>query len=244
MSGFALRCFGVAVALAFSLCALPVRAEVTEAAQLDSRAAYDRGVRLYDLGDFGGAVVEFKRAYELAETPALLFNIAQCHYQLNFLPDALFMYESYLRASPRALNREDVEQRIAELKRRIKPTQIQYQANPEPVSAPHDLLRAPPNRARIAGGITATTIGVVLLATGAALFGRSDMAGNRLTMAPKGAAWDEYFKAIDADRRTSRTSGAVLLSVGLGSIVAGSTVAALAFRTPPRPAAAKSAARF
>ena len=97
---------------------------------------------------------------------------------------------------------------------------------------------------QIAGGITTTALGVILLATGAAQFGRAAMASDRLAMAPPGAMWDGYFKAIERDQQTARTSGAVLLSIGLGSMIVGTTVTVVAYRGNARPAAATKPARF
>jgi tetratricopeptide (TPR) repeat protein len=196
-----------------------------ELAQADSRLAYDRGVRLYDLGDFGGAVVEFKRAYALAETPALLFNIAQCHWQLGAYRDALFLYESYLRAAPHAPNRADVEARIAEIGHKLRSS---------PVSDS-------PNRVRLGVGIGVTAIGVVFVASGAALLGRAAGDDHRLATVPPGAQWNNYSRSIEQDRSTSRVGGAVLLSIGVGALVGGTALCVIAFRTK-HPAA--TAARY
>ncbi len=50
-------------------------APVTPAARQEAAERFDRGVRLFNQGENAGALVEFKRAYELTSDPLLLFNI-------------------------------------------------------------------------------------------------------------------------------------------------------------------------
>ncbi len=76
---------------------------------------YKRGTTLYDLGKYDEAIVEFQQAYELKDDPVLLYNIAQSFRLANKYQDALRFYKTYLRKSPRAPNRDEVETKIADM---------------------------------------------------------------------------------------------------------------------------------
>ncbi len=87
-------------------------------AQADAKAArehYKRGTTLYDLGRYEDAIGEFQQAYEIKDEPVLLYNIAQAYRLSNKFKEALQFYRTYLRRSPRAPNREEVEQKIADM---------------------------------------------------------------------------------------------------------------------------------
>jgi len=73
----------------------------------------------YKLGKFADALAEYSKAYEIFEAPGLLFNIGQCHRNLEQYDKAIFFYEGYLRAIPKAKNRALVEELIGESKTRL-----------------------------------------------------------------------------------------------------------------------------
>lgn len=81
----------------------------------EARAHYSKASRLYQVGEYRQALDEFKAAHLAKPDPAFLFNIAQCHRQLGDLEQAVVMYKRYLGASPKAVNRSEVERRVAEL---------------------------------------------------------------------------------------------------------------------------------
>lgn len=68
----------------------------------------------YKLGRFAAARDEYTRAYELYPVPPLLFNIGQCHKNLEDYAKAIFFFEGYLRDAPAASNRALVEDLIRE----------------------------------------------------------------------------------------------------------------------------------
>ena len=43
--------------------------------KVEARSRFDRGIRLFDEGDFGSALAEFRRAYDIAPHPAVLYNV-------------------------------------------------------------------------------------------------------------------------------------------------------------------------
>jgi tetratricopeptide (TPR) repeat protein len=82
----------------------------------DVRRHYREGVTHYDLAEYDKAVVSFKEAYRLSHDPAYLFNVAQSYRLAKNCNDAATFYQSFLRNSPDAPNREKIEARIAEMK--------------------------------------------------------------------------------------------------------------------------------
>jgi hypothetical protein len=69
----------------------------TSGAVAEARVAYTHGTELYRAGEFKKALVEFKRAYDLAPHFAILYNIGQVNMQLNNYAAALTAFEQYLR---------------------------------------------------------------------------------------------------------------------------------------------------
>lgn len=88
----------------------------------EAEVHFKRGVSLYQETDFKGALVEFKRAYELSHKWQLLYNVAQAEYQSRDYAAALSSFETFLREGgeriPRA-RRADIEQEIARLRMRV-----------------------------------------------------------------------------------------------------------------------------
>ena len=85
-----------------------------------AKAAYDRGLSHYNLGEFDAAITEFKDAYAISSAPGLLFNIAQSYRLKKDYEQATYFYTTYLRLKPDAPNREDVEARLKEMDDLIK----------------------------------------------------------------------------------------------------------------------------
>jgi tetratricopeptide (TPR) repeat protein len=80
------------------------------------RQLYREGVTHYDLAEYDKAVVSFKEAYRLSNDPAYLFNVAQSYRMAKSCDDAMKFYQSFLRVSPDAPNKDKIEARIAEMK--------------------------------------------------------------------------------------------------------------------------------
>lgn len=101
--------------LAALLCAAPAAASPKEASK-----HFSRGVALYNEADYRAALVEFKRAYDLAPNPSVLFNIGQTYFQLQNYAAALTTFERYLAESPpSASHRAEVEQSVETLRSRV-----------------------------------------------------------------------------------------------------------------------------
>jgi hypothetical protein len=121
-------CF-VALLSIVALTATPVPAAHADqvAAGSVKKAAkhFQRGVALYSETDYRAALVEFRRAYEVAPNPAVLYNIGQAFYQLQNYAAALTTFERYLaEASAGATHRAEVEQTVETLKSRVGKLEI------------------------------------------------------------------------------------------------------------------------
>lgn len=83
---------------------------------------YEAGLKLYDTGDYDGARVEFERAYKLAPTYRLLYNLGLVQKQKSDYVGALKNFELYLEEGGTQLpevRRTQVTDEIAQLKRLV-----------------------------------------------------------------------------------------------------------------------------
>ncbi len=88
--------------LLFALVALvATRAHADPADSPTKQAAehFDRGVAMYGEADYRAALVEFKKAYEIAPNAAVLYNLGQTYYQLQNYAEALGAFQQYLAQS-------------------------------------------------------------------------------------------------------------------------------------------------
>lgn len=102
------------ILLAALLVASPAFADPTPQDTAQARTLFDDGTAAYKLGDFPKALAAYEAAYKLFPAPQFLFNIAQCHFQLQNWERAEFFFEGYLREVPDAGNRALVEELIGE----------------------------------------------------------------------------------------------------------------------------------
>jgi hypothetical protein len=92
------------------------------AASNDAAVHFSRGVTLYSEGDFSAALVEFKRAYEVAPTWRVLFNIGQAHFELHEYVEAHAALQRFLDeggAQVKPKQRELAQSELAALAERI-----------------------------------------------------------------------------------------------------------------------------
>lgn len=101
-----------------------------------AKVYFEKGATEYNLGHFNEAITQFEKAYEIDAAPILLFNIGQCHRQTGNKERALFFYRRYLEQNPKAENRNDVENRMAELERSLKEEKDLQQRPPTSLAAP------------------------------------------------------------------------------------------------------------
>jgi hypothetical protein len=108
-----------AIALLLSLvAAAPARAN--DAVSREAGKHFQRGVDLYNDGDFRGALVEFKKAYATWPRANVLYDIGQTEYQLLDYASALKTMERYLaETGPNAQHRQEVESTVEVLRGRV-----------------------------------------------------------------------------------------------------------------------------
>jgi PEGA domain len=100
----------------------PAPALAPAEATSEARTHFDRGVAFYDESDYAAALVEFKRAYALAPTWQVLFNIGQAYFQIRNYSLALVTLTRFLEEGhdriPEA-RRATVESERADLANRV-----------------------------------------------------------------------------------------------------------------------------
>jgi len=93
-----------------------------EDAVAEASERFRRGVKLYKDRDFVAALVEFKRAYELAPNYRVLYNLGQTSRELKDYASALVAYQQYLDEGGDAIKakrRKEVEKLVDDLTDRV-----------------------------------------------------------------------------------------------------------------------------
>lgn len=113
----------------------------------DAEAHFKRGVALYQENDFRSAVVEFRRAYEIAKSWKLLYNVAQAEYQNHDYVAALASFERYLAEGAAEIpktRRAEVEREIAKLAARVGKIRVTANVEGATVTIDGERAGAPP----------------------------------------------------------------------------------------------------
>lgn len=66
----------------------------------DADTLVARAAKAYAAGDHAAALTLFDSAHTAFSSPALLYNIGNCHFKLNDIPHAILFYERALRLAP------------------------------------------------------------------------------------------------------------------------------------------------
>jgi hypothetical protein len=88
----------------------------------EAQARFRSGLELYEEDDFRAALVEFQRAYELAPSFRILYNIAQVQFQLQDYAGSLRSFERYLQEGADRIDagrRQVVERDMERLRTRV-----------------------------------------------------------------------------------------------------------------------------
>jgi hypothetical protein len=138
---------------AVTLGAAPAHAQDAEKA----RQLFQQGSKYYDLGQFDKAIEAWQQGYDQKPDPGFLYNIAQAYRQKQDAQKAIFFYKGYLRNSPKAHNRAEVEQKIAALQKQAgdsatPPPTTTTTPPPTTTTTPPPTTTTPPNST-----LTATT---------------------------------------------------------------------------------------
>jgi hypothetical protein len=97
-----------------------------------AKELFQEGTTHFDLGQFDKAIEAWQAGYKEKPDPGFLYNIAQAYRLAGDLNKAIFFYKGYLRNSPKAPNRADVEQRIAALQKQLNDQERSRQTPPAP----------------------------------------------------------------------------------------------------------------
>jgi hypothetical protein len=90
---------------------------LSPAARQEAAERFDRGLRLFNQGENAGALVEFKRTYELTGDPSTLFNIGLVYAELKRPVEAVDALDMLLKSSAK-LGPEQRQWRSAATSRR------------------------------------------------------------------------------------------------------------------------------
>lgn len=122
------RILALAAALTIAAPAAPVLAQQpTKAQQQEAATRFKKGLELFKEGDYHAALIEFRRANELAPNFNVLYNIGQVYFQLQDYPNALTSLQRYLEEGGNGIpasRRADVEKDINKLKARVATLEI------------------------------------------------------------------------------------------------------------------------
>jgi len=122
-----------------------------------ARTLYERGMAHFQLAEYDDAIAKWQEGFRLKPVPEFLYNIGQA-YRLSQRPDkAMQAYRAYLRMSPKAANKVEVERHIAALQKALdsskqaanapptQPTPVKPEPTPAPTPpAPKPVATTPP----------------------------------------------------------------------------------------------------
>jgi hypothetical protein len=109
------RSLGLLLAACVAFTTLTARADDTARA----KELFQQGTTLFNLGEFDKAIEAWQEGYKAKPDPGFLYNIGQA-YRLKGDPQkAIFFYRGYLRNSPKAPNRAEIEAKIATLQKEV-----------------------------------------------------------------------------------------------------------------------------
>ncbi len=92
-----------------------------EAAQdLRAQASFRAATAYYEAGDYENALRDFQTSYDLSRRPELLWNLYLCHERLGQWEQAAGALESFLEAGAPGYPEDQVQARLAHLRRRIE----------------------------------------------------------------------------------------------------------------------------
>jgi hypothetical protein len=122
-------------------------AHAQSAATKEASKHFQRGVTLYGEADYRAALVEFRKAYEIAPNATVLYNIGQTYYQLQNYAAALTTLERYLsEAGASASHRNDVEQTLDILQSRVGRVTVSANVSPCEISVDDEHVARTPLR--------------------------------------------------------------------------------------------------
>jgi tetratricopeptide (TPR) repeat protein len=217
------------LALLVLLAALAGPARAADDVETQARAHYEIALGQFRLGNYRGALEEFKAGYELARKPGFLLNIALSLRKLDQRGAARDAYRQFLTEAPADdPHRPEVEQLIEELEGELRThPDVPLAPEPEPTTlsnAPPQLIATPPPRhrdrrgLRIAG-LTVGAAGIASLGVGIGFAVLADSTARDLNrLSETGGAFDAN---KDAAYHTDRIVEIATLSAGGAAVATG-----------------------
>ncbi len=193
-----------------------------------AKKEFASGTRTYQNGEFEAALAHFRRAYELTQSPDLLYNIATVSDRMRHDEEALEAYEGYIEARPNSPDREHVRGRIKALKHAIRAKQqaefeAELEAQRAAIEAAEQVKAERPLTRHVGPGpgpwITIGAGGASMV-TGAILVGLGQRDQNSLSGAPAGSSFADYQEMADRGPRRTKV-GVALLGVGAAGVLGG-----------------------
>jgi hypothetical protein len=122
----------------------PARAD--EAQTQRAKELFQQGTTLFNVGDFDKAIEAWQQGYKERPDPGFLYNIGQAYRLKGDAAKAIFFYRGYLRNSPKAANRADVEAKIVALQKGVDehPAGTPPATTPPATTSPPAVTTAPP----------------------------------------------------------------------------------------------------
>ncbi|MBK7864391.1 MAG: hypothetical protein IPJ65_38475 [Archangiaceae bacterium] len=76
------------------------------------KAFFTQGEALYQQGEYGAAIWNFRQADSIRVTPEVAFDLAKCHEKIGDVAFSTFWYRQYLKRAPNASDALDVAERV------------------------------------------------------------------------------------------------------------------------------------
>jgi hypothetical protein len=147
---------GAAIALVLTTAQAAAQAPPVASPSSDAKAHFARGVTFYNEADPSAALVEFRRAYELAPTWQVLFNIGQSYFQVHDYAQALATLQRFVdegRDRIPAERRSLVDDELADLANRVGHTVIVSNVAGATVTVDEQVVGVTPLRSPVLVGV-------------------------------------------------------------------------------------------
>jgi len=115
--------------------------------QYDTQRAkelFQQGTTLFNLGEFDKAIEAWQDGYKQKPDPGFLYNIGQAYRLKGDANKAIFFYRGYLRNSPKATNRAEIEAKIAALQKESSEPKAAIAPATTPPTPPPPTTTPPP----------------------------------------------------------------------------------------------------
>jgi hypothetical protein len=236
------------LALAATVTGVPVLAHAQDDAAR-AREHYVKATKAFELGLFEESISEYAQAYKLKDDPALLYNLGQANRLARHPAEALHFYKMYLSKVTDAVNRSEVQTKIAALERLIEQQRLAENIPPDrplleegasrssepPSSAAARRTPSPARGGDTSAGHGKKVAGLALLGSGLALLVagvalESAAAKTTADLAQRYGAGEPYNPIRESQYKTYTASGSTLLAVGGAAAIVGTAITIWGYR--------------